>query len=214
MKTMVNGKEVKVWDKNAISAVLTSEVNKMLSSGFVFYFYGGSQGEEAKVCLTNDGGNTVYVFWVHTDHEDIDGSGKWYEKADTMVITGKKYINVHSNMTLWFSKGEQFFEKKWYEISDRYRRGERYVENLEEYVAMTKLRDQRWNVRHATLPSKKLSECANKLALKIVKKIRGYGTTKLKDIDCVVKEPSFAGYFVTFTKESNKQSIRVGAKVR
>jgi len=28
MKTMVNGKEIKVWDKNAISAVLTSEVKK------------------------------------------------------------------------------------------------------------------------------------------------------------------------------------------
>jgi hypothetical protein len=213
MKTMVNGKEIKVWDKNAISAVLTSEVNKMLSAGFVFYFYGGSQGEEAKVCLTNDGGKTVYVFWVHTENENVDGSGKWYERADTMVITGKKYIDVYPNMTLWFNKGEQFFEKKWYEISDR-RKNNRYVETMQEYFEIKKLQNERWDVRYATLPSKKLPECANKPALKLVKKIRGYGTTKLKDICSVVKEPSFAGYFVTFTKESRKESIRISAKVR
>lgn len=213
MKTMVNGKEIKVWDKNAISAVLTSEVNKMLSAGFVFYFYGGSQGEEAKVCLTDDGGKTVYVFWVHTENENVDGSSKWYERADTMVITGKKYIDVYPNMTLWFNKGEQFFEKKWYEISDR-GGNNRYVETMQEYFEIKKLQDERWDVRYATLPSKKLPECANKPALKLVKKIRGYGTTKLKDIRSVVKEPSFAGYFVTFTKESRKKSIHISAKVR
>ena len=213
MKTMVNGKEIKVWDKNAISAVLTSEVNKMLSAGFVFYFYGGSQGEEAKVCLTNDGGKTVYVFWVHTENENVDGSSKWYKRADTMVITGKKYIDVYPNLTLWFIKGEQFFEKKWYEISDR-RENNRYVETMREYIEIKKLQDERRDVRHVTLPSKKLPECANKPALKLVQKIRGYGTTKLKDICSVVKEPSFAGYFVTFTKESRKESIRISAKVR
>ena len=213
MKTTVNGKEIKVWDRNAISEVLTREVNKMLNAGFVFYFNSGSQGEEARVCLTNDGGKTVYVFWVHTENENVDVSGELYARTDTIVITGKKYSDVYPDMTLWFKKGEQFFEKKWYEISDR-RRNNRYVETMQEYFEIKKLQDERWNVRYATLSSRKLPECANKPALKLVKKMRGYGTTKLKDICSVVKEPSFAGYFVTFTKESRKQSIRISAKVR
>lgn len=75
MKTTVNGKEIKVFGRNDISIVFTQKVNEMLGQGFVFCFQSGTQGEEGKVCLTNDGGKTVYVFYVHKEYESLETTG-------------------------------------------------------------------------------------------------------------------------------------------
>ena len=97
MNTTVNGKEIKVFGRNDISVIFTQKVNEMLAQGYMFYFDRGTQGEEGKVCLTNDGGKTVYVFYVHTSYETIDEK-LWH--VDTILITAEKFTLKYVGETL------------------------------------------------------------------------------------------------------------------
>ena len=67
MKTIVNGKTINLFDKAGIGVEFTKIVNEYLQNGFVFNLAestSGTQGEEMRVNLTNDGGNTVYIIYV------------------------------------------------------------------------------------------------------------------------------------------------------
>ena len=116
MNTMVNGKEIKVFGRNDISLVFTQKVNEMLNQGFVFWFERGTQGEEGKVCLTNDGGKTVYIFYVHKEYESLDDS---WSRDIVIYITGEK-----------------LYEVKWLCIDER---KDVYVETIEEFKEIKKL---------------------------------------------------------------------------
>lgn len=207
MKTMVNGKEIKLVTRNDILAIVSQETAKMLGQGFNLYFCRGSQGEEGKVCLTDDGGRTVYVFWVHVEFERTPDS---WEGVDLMCVTGKKYSNVYNGKTLWFNEGELFFEKKWYNVSDR---RDIYVESAGEYFKIKAIQKERSEIHYSSRESNNLPSTANKPALKLVKKIRGYKTTSLKEIDFVRIQKNY-GYIVYFTKESGKNPVRVGEVIK
>lgn len=207
MKTIIDGKEIKLITRNDISNVVSQKVAEMLGHGFNLYFDRGSQGEEGKVCLTNDEGKTVYIFWIHKEYEKI--SDEYLGRVDTMYITCKKYSNVHKNRTLWFSDGELFFEKKWFQIDTK---KERYVENFQDWKTINNIHCDRQSLQYRIFNcnSIKLPENINAVALKIIKNRKGYKSVTLKDIKNVIRIDGL-GYIFNFTEDSHKESFSIKA---
>ena len=204
MKTTVNGKEIKLVTRNDVSVILSQKVAEMLGQGFNLYFNRGSQGEDGKVCLTNDGGKTVYVFWVHTEYESLDEKGWSREKV--LHITAKKYTDVYLGKTLWFKEGELFFEQKWFELDCK---EERYVENIEDWRIINEIHSNRMSLHYEMERCNGviLSPKLNKIALKIIKNKKGYKSISFKDIDFVRRVGN--AFIFNFTKESRKQSFSI-----
>ena len=209
MKTTINGKEIKLVSRNDVSVILSQKVAEMLSNGFIFYFYGGTQGEAEKVCVTNDCGKTVYVFCVHKEYESI--SENCWDRTEVLYITAKKYTDVYLGKTLWFKDGEKFFEQKWFKLDSK---EERYVENLNDWRILYDIRSERRYLHYEMSNRRntiKLSENFRKIALKVIKNKKGYKSVSLKDVDYVTRRIG-SGYNFYFTKDSKKEnfSVRLG----
>lgn len=182
MKTTINGKEIKLFTNQDIATVLTSKVNEFLSKGFVFYIgegSRGSQGEETKVCMTNDGGKTVYLIYIIKKYACMN---------PTMSIFVKRYHEANERRTFWLNEGEEVYMKTFFQITD-YKK-ELYVENPVECKAIKdkqyKRRSHYYNVQDAKKETV-LSENCKKIALKMLRQRKGYKSTQLKDIQKVVR---------------------------
>lgn len=203
MNTMVNGKEIKVFGRNDISVVFTQKVNEMLNQRFVFCFDSGTQGEEGKVCLTNDGGKTVYVFYVHKEYESLDGS---WSRGRVIYITGEKFVKKYPDETLWLGKGEKFYEVKWFCIDER---KDVYVETIEEFKEIKKISDVRRNLHWEMINKRnegiEVNENAYKIAVSILNKRNGYKSLKVRHITKIMRRNG--KYYVYFEKSGNKHCV-------
>jgi len=203
MKTTVNGKEIKVFGRNDISIVFTQKVKEMLSQGFVFCFDGGTQGEEGKVCLTNDGGKIVYVFYVHKEYEMMNDS---WSRDKVIYITGEKFIREYPNKTLWLGKGEKFYDQKWFCIDER---KDVYVETIEEFKEIEKISSARSELRWKCNEMDRmviLGEKCHKIAVSILNKRKGYKSVKVRHIKRVEKRTN-GKYYVIFEKSGNDHLV-------
>ena len=203
MNTMVNGKEIKVFGRNDILVVFTQKVNEMLNQGFVFWFERGTQGEEGKVCLTNDGGKTVYIFYVHKEYESLDDS---WSRDRVIYITGEKFIKKYPNETLWLGKGEKLYEVKWLCIDER---KDVYVETIEEFKEIKKISDVRRNLHWGMINKRnegiEVNENAYKIAVSILNKRNGYKSLKVRHITKIMKRDG--KYYVYFEKSGNTHCV-------
>ena len=203
MNTMVNGKEIKVFGRNDISVVFTQKVNEMLNQGFVFWFERGTQGEEGKVCLTNDGGKTVYVFYVHKEYESLNGS---WSRGRVIYITGEKFIKKYPDETLWLEKGEKLYEVKWFCIDEE---KDVYVETIEEFKEIKKISDVRRNLHWEMINKRnegiEVNENAYKIAVSILNKRNGYKSLKVRHITKIMKRDG--KYYVYFEKSGNTHCV-------
>lgn len=176
MKTIIDGKEIKLFNGNDIAKIYTSKVKEFLDDGYNFYFYSGSQGEDCKTCLTKDGGRTVFIIFVDTEHEGFN---------NIKVIYIKKYEDVYAGKTLWLSKGEIVSKKEFYCISDRNRDNNLFVENKDEFEIIQKIQHERcrarWDMEKINRETQ-LSEKCYKVALKIIRKRKGCKSIQIKDI--------------------------------
>ena len=182
MKTIINGKEIKLFGRQEIGMVFTQKVNEYLAKGFIFNLAEssrGCQGEEMKACLTNDGGKTVYIIFIESCYGGFRG-------VDTMVIQVRKYEDAKGNSTLWLNRGEEIEKKVFYGVEARRycrRDEERYVENLEESEMIKSIQDERFSLRCSMKNNEKeLPEKYKKLVLKIIQKKKGLKSRQLKDI--------------------------------
>lgn len=198
MKTNVNGKEIKLFGVNDISVMYTTIIQDYLNLGFIFNYAEssrGSQGEDMKADLTKDNGKTVYRVYVYKHYEG------W---GDTCVyIVVEKFANCNKNSTLWQGKGEKVYEKKLWEI-DKYSKDSTYVENKEDFEAIKEIQRARANNRYEIEQSEKskvLPATANKIGLVLVRRIKGYKTTQLKQITKVEHRLGY-GYIVHTEKNS------------
>ena len=203
MNTMVNGKEIKVFGRNDISVVFTQKVNEMLNQRFMFCFDSGTQGEEGKVCLTNDGGKTVYVFYVHKEYESLDGS---WSRGRVIYITGEKFVKKYPDETLWLGKGEKFYEVKWFCIDER---KDVYVETIEEFKEIKKISDVRrnlyWEMINKRNEGIEVNENAYKIAVSILNKRNGYKSLKVRHITKIMRRDG--KYYVYFEKSGNTHCV-------
>ena len=198
MKTIINGKEIKLYGDKELSEIFTQKVNEYLAKGFLVWYShcSGCQGEEMKVDLSNDNGNTVYRIWM--------------EKRYTCSILGcnisifiKKYTNAKNKRTLWKNDGETVFEKSFVGV------GERCGKNV--YCDTENCADFE-NKKRERFESKRISNARNinvskKVLLKCVKAQKGYKTVKEKDIASIIRYMNQSRYFVTFTEESKKSKL-------
>lgn len=186
MKTKVNGKEINLYDKNVIGAEFTNVVNGYLQNGFVFDYSEstrGTQGEELRVNLTNDGGNTVYV--VYLDRQSYGEFGRY----SLLKIIIERFDDANDESTLWFGKGEVVSEKAFYCISDFYKNAV-FVDNEDDFGAISKIsKERKCRNRNLAKDFHVLPLSANKIAFKILKKMKGYKKVSIKDIEYVVHRP-------------------------
>lgn len=200
MKTTVNGKEIKLFNQKSIEELYTKHVKLYLDVGYNFYFYSGSQGEEAKTCLTKDGGKTVYVIFVC----------KYYGYDKTVeTIWIKKFEDVYPNKTLWLNEGEEVFKENFYLISER-NGAEVYVDNVEDFKTLKNISRERRHTRYDIEEMEKhveLPKSCYKTALKIIQKRKGYKSIQLKDIKSIKRIIGY-GYEFIFENRSKNFSIK------
>lgn len=184
MKTIVNGKEIKLFNENDIAELYTKYVMSYLDVGYNFYFHSGTQGEDVKTCLTKDGGKTVYVLFVDSEY-------KHFNEIKTIWI--KRYENVvPGRTTLWLNEGKEVFKKEFYVISEK-RNGKVYVDNEEDFETLNKIRSERLSMRCDLENIEKyveISESCYKTALKVIRNKKGYKSIQLKDIRKIQKRVS------------------------
>ena len=204
MKTIVNGKTIELFNKAGIGAEFTKVVNEYLQNGFIFNLAestSGTQGEEMRVNLTSDGGNTVYIVYVdrcylHDDH---------FRQGLNLVV--EKFVNAKNASTLWFGRGEIVYERMFYCISDFYHNPV-FVDNKADFEAITKISDERFHEKYSgNNQFKKLPATMNKVAFRILKKMKGYKSVPLKNIEYVVREIG-KGYAVKLTSQNYPLTLR------
>ena len=201
MKTTVNGKEIKLFGTADISLMFTTIIQDYLNLGFIFNYAPsarGTQGEDMKADLTKDGGKTVYRVYVN---KSCEGWG------DTCVyIIVEKFTNCNKNNTLWQGKGEKISEKKLWRIDDK-RWNNVYVESKEDFEAIEQVQRNRSNERYEIERCREIKELpatANKIGLLLVRKIKGYKGTTLKQITKVEHRVGF-GYDVYVCKNGRNE---------
>ena len=205
MKTTINRKEIKLFGRQELSAEFTKIIQEYLLKGFMINYSEasrGSQGEEMKLDLSNDGGKTVYRIWMDKDYAQMDVEKTW-GRIDTMEIIVEKFENAYNTSTLWAGKGETVFEKKFYRIDEGYSRNAVYCENKEDYNLFYAEREQRWENKRGTefdrygRNKKELAAKYNQIAIKSVRKMKGWKSALLKDIKRVDRRFGY-GYEVIF----------------
>lgn len=199
MKTIVNGKEIKLFSDNEISKIYTEKVKEFLNEGYNFYFYSGTQGEEVKTCLTNDSGKTVFILFVDSRYESL---------KEIKSIYIKKYEDVYTGQILWLNKGETVFQKDFYCVSEK-RSGDIFVENEDDFETLNKITSERRNNHYKTKEIKnhiELSETCYKTALKIIRKRQGYKSVQLKDIKKITHR---IGYGYEFDLGNYKKNFSI-----
>lgn len=200
MKTTVNGKEIKLFNRESIEEFYTKCVKNYLDVGYNFYFYSGSQGEEVKTCLTKDGGKTVYDIFVDKRC-----------KCDKTVLTVciKKFEDVYPNKILWLSEGEEVFKMEFYLISE-IKDNEVYVDNVEDFETLKNISLERYRTTYDIKKMEKyveLPKSCYKTALKIIQKRKGYKSIQLKDIESIKRIIGY-GYEFIFENRSKNFSIK------
>lgn len=202
MKTTVNGKEIELFNQKSIEGIYTEIVKKYLDVGYNFYFYSGSQGEEVKTCLTKDGGKTVYIIFVDKEY-------RHWDEIETIWV--KRFNDVHPNQTLWLNKGETVYQKEFYCITDRRRNENKvYVGDGDDFELINTITHKRRHARYDSETEKEryeLSEKAKKVALKYIRKQKGYKSIHLKDVVSVVHRIGY-GYEFKFENSSKNFSVK------
>lgn len=201
MKTTVNGKEIKLFGTADISLMFTTIIQDYLNLGFIFNYAEsarGTQGEDMKADLTKDGGKTVYRVYVNKRYEG-------WENTCVYIIV-EKFTNCNKNDTLWQGKGEKISEKKLWQIDDK-RWNNVYVESKEDFEAIKQVQRNRRNERYEIERCREIKELpatANKIGLLLVRKIKGYKGTTLKQITKVEHRAGF-GYDVYVCKNGRNE---------
>lgn len=204
MKTTVNGKEIQLLSRNDIYEIVSEITAEKIANGYTLYFLSGSQGEEGKVCFTNDNGKTVLVYWIHKEYESIENDS-WHSDQ-VMYITGKKYEDVYIGKTLWFNKGEKFFEKKFYGLESK---NELYVSDIEDFKAIQKIHERRRSIRYEVAEISSYKKIVpTKAVLNVIRKQRGYKSVSLREIDCVFRKFKY-GYIINFVRDSKRNSLYI-----
>lgn len=199
MKTTVNGKEIKLYGDKELSEIFTQKVNEYLAKGFLVWYShcSGSQGEEMKVDLSNDNGNTVYRIWMEKRYSCSIPSGR-------ISIFIKKYNDAKNKRTLWMNQGETVFEKSFIDI-DKHCDKDVYCDTEHQTYFENKKRE-RFESRIVFSDARNIN-ISKKVLLKCVKAQKGYKTVKEKDIVSIVRYVNQSRYLVTFTEESKKPSV-------
>ena len=165
---------------------VTETVKRYLSEGYEFYLgnnaHGSQSREEFALHLTNDNGKTVLKIYGTVKH------GENWTTQELHVIAEKFKNDKTQDKIFWNGQGEKLGEKVYYIYETTKWSGKKlYIEDKEEYDRLTQIKLQRRKANEENKTVELKSEKSKKIALKLLKKKRGYKSTKLKEIIMVAR---------------------------
>lgn len=160
-----------------ISKRFTEIVTEYIGKGYVFNTttMSGSQGEDAKVDLTN-GKEVIRVLLDRFSEPRHEG---------LLILVGRAQADIEPSNdrydNIWSSKLEPVSEERFYEIGSA-RGGRKFYGTKEESATAHELRFRRWSQKNqdTTIP---LPEAAKGIALRWVQKQPKHKSVKLSDIE-------------------------------
>ena len=183
----------------SVCSAFTEKVQELLSQGYFFWTSSrGHQGEEMKVDLTKDGKTVIRVLL------EKEGYNIWsYIFALRVIEFHNEYM---STMTFWNKEGKLLFKKVFYEVSSENSKfPPAFTENKAEYDSVMELRKNRFlekSVENYWLP-----DSCNKLALKLLRKRKGFKSISLSKVSHVEREPN--AYRVCFIQDCSHGSVLI-----
>ena len=206
METTVNGKTIRLIPKAGIEELYNKLVREMMDTGFIIAFGdSGHQGEIAHVDLKNPlDGSSIYRIWVLREYVMV--SDHRSDRAETIKIVCKRYEN--NGRTLWMSEGEEITVP---EVFYKLENSDVYCRDANEWMAINEITCKRGCERYVSkqLASRTdLPESFNKKVLPLIRKRKGYKSTRLCDIKKVTR---VNGYGYTVHMEGKEINIKYKA---
>ena len=189
-----------------INTIFTQVVNEYLQAGWTIYTQSmsGSQGEKAKVDLTN--GEKVYRVILETGTEYLDN--RW--GVDTLEIEVRVFDIPHNGRTLWNNEGKLIKNITWYKVDKYHRRdNDVYVTTkaeIEEIWDKQMKRIRNNNFGYETWTEVEIRPAYLDKVRDMCRAYRGYGKVKRAMI-AKLEKSSRGEYRVEFTAESGKQRL-------
>ena len=183
--------------KKDIEKAFTEKVQEYLMKGYRFYSDGmrGSQGELAKVVLTDD--NELIIIYLDEDHRPLE-----VIHNSVILFVEKQPCTKH---TVWLHEGDIIEKTVWYDLSGGY--GEYYLDSndpkMNDIIA---IKCYRRNLRHNSKNSKNVeftSDKAKKIILPLIKKQPKCKSKTINDIVSISRRynSSNSSYYVVQFKD-------------
>lgn len=195
---MIGNREVNVVDNDYIAKRFSGLVASYLQNGFYFDINhnSGTQGEVKNAVLTD--GNKCYKIYANREYFEFNYVFALYVKTYDV-----------SKGTLWNSEGTEIFSEKFYRMGD----SDKYITELVDFNEYIKIRNERRNKRYEIINLAKWSvmpKSVNKVALRIIKNMRGFKSVKASDINRVERMNNRKlQYEVFFNKGCKKTSCTI-----
>ena len=184
-----------------IDVIFTQKLNELLSKGLRIHTLpmGGSQGDRARVCLTD--GKDVYQLSIKIGIMEIDG---YLDIADTIEIILEKHENKIHHSTIWENEGETIEKITYYKVGRN--KHDNVYGTLEQYKSLMDKKYKRYYSKEVKSYEKiKPTE----KVLNILKNHKGYKRVKLEEVESIIKDNR--GYIISI---KNKKSIWVGFPIK
>lgn len=201
MKNNKNINKERIMLMSDIDMIFTQKLNELLSKGLRIHTLpmGGSQGDRARIYLTN--GKDVYQLSIKTGTMEIDG---YLDIADTIEITLEKHENKIHHSTLWIDEGEIIEKIIYYKIGRN--KHDNVYGTLEQYKSLMDKKYKRYYSKEVKIYKEiKLTE----KVLNILKNHKGYKRIKLDEVETIIKDNR--GYTISI---KNKKSIWIGFPIK
>lgn len=183
--------------ESKINEMVTGLVGDYINNGYTLYLGENARGsqthEEFAVYLTNDNGKTVIKIYGNTRRDA--------NFTRLLVVVVERFEN-DGQRTFWNGQGDTLSEKVYYIYESGYKK--LYIEDKEEFDRLTQIKRQRRKANEENDTVELSSDKAKKIALKLLKKKRGYKSTKLCEIKKVER---FCGRYSVYLENRGRVAI-------
>lgn len=184
-----------------MNKMVTKMVKEYLNNGYEMYLgnnaHGSQSREEFAIHLTKDNGKTVLKIYG-----TLKRSENWTRE---LHVVAEEFNNKEGDRTFWNDHGKNKKTLKIYYIYETNQLNDKrlYIEDKEEFDRLIQLKRQRNKNREEESTELK-SDKAKKIALKLLKKKRGYKSTKLCEIKKVER---FCGRYSVYLENKGRVAI-------
>lgn len=203
----INGHEYNGYSLDDVEEVFGDIVKEELSNGYGFslrsFSSGFQTGDINHVDLVKDNGNSVKRILFYREHLFAADPKYFWKDVDVYRIKVLKFENCAEKSTLWNDKGSEIRIISFYNIAHHSSDHLFFVDDINVAYDIKLIRYERSFKRINKNEVKLLPESSHKVACNLLKKIRGYGRTKLTDIVSVKRIGK--QFYVTF-KHNGKET--------
>lgn len=203
MNTTVNGKTVRLFKNDDISREFSDLVQAHLQEGYIFNLSESSRGSQTGVLLsvdlTNDFGKTVIRVCIEWLNCGLFCRG--------LTICIRKFSDCNGKLVLWNSDGEIVCSHSFYSIlSARHSDKDIFVDDIEVAEALEGIRRNRYLNRCDNSTENVCSDNYKLPVLRLVKKVAGFKSTRLCNIEKVVRNK---GEYRVYLTNGKMAKVRV-----